>query len=140
MKEQLAALGIEVVKALSPILVALLGLIGVKINQMLQAKIKNVTLEGILARLNDTVWNSVKEVEQTFVSNLPDNANADDFAKAKQMALDTIKSHMGPKGLAELQNILGLNDPAAVDKYIVTILESRVHDLQTTKATNGGAK
>ena len=135
MKEQLAALGIEVVKALSPVLVALLGLIGVKINQMLQAKIKNVTLEGILSRLNDTALNAVKEVEQTFVSRLQ-NATPEDWAKAKQMALDTIKAHMGPKGLAELQGILGLTDPAAIDKYIVTILESRVHDINTA----GGAK
>lgn len=142
MKEQIAAIGVTLLQALSPAILALIGLIGVKLTALLQAKIKNATLQGILSRLTDTTINAVKEVEQTYVSNLPANATADDFAKAKQMALDTIKAHMGPKGLAELQNILGLSDPAAVDKYIVTILESRVHDLNasTTTTPAGGAK
>lgn len=135
MKEQLASLGVSVLQALSPALLALLGWIGVKIAALIQAKVKNVTMQGILTRLDDTVLASVKEVEQTFVSNLKDG-KPDDFAKAKQMALDSIKSHMGTKGMGELKTVLGLDDPAALEKFIVTMLESKVHDVSQA----GGAK
>lgn len=130
MKEQLAALGLT---ALQTILLPLFALVatwaGVQLQAWLREKVKNLRLEGMLLRLEAIVEAAVKEVAQTFVSTLTEVTPAA-LEEARQRALESIRSHLGPRGLEELKTILGLGDTDAAEKLIVTVLEAKVHDLK----------
>jgi len=139
MKEQLASLGIEALKALSPVFLALLGWVALRVQQLIAAKVKNEKVAGILGRLNEVAFDAVKEVQQTFVSKL-EKPTTEDFVKAKDQALAAIKSHMGAKGLVEAKKVLGIENEGDLEKMLLGLLESRVHDLKMSKAAVGGAK
>lgn len=139
MKEQLAALGIEAFKALSPVILALIGWIGVRLNQYIVAKVKNEKMQGMLSRLNEVAVDAVKEVEQTFMGAL-EKPTKEDMVKAKDMALASIKTHMGQRGLNEMKKVMGIEKPEDLEKMLLSLLESRVHDLKMSKASVGGAK
>ena len=138
MKEQMAALGIEALKALSPVILALIGWIGVRLNQYIAAKVKNEKMQGMLTRLNEVTLDAVKEVQQTFMGAL-EKPTKEDMLKARDMALASIKSHMGAKGLTEAKKVLGVDKPEDLEKMLLSLLESRVLDLKMAKAA-GGAK
>lgn len=141
MKEQLAQFGLDALKALSPVILALLGFIGMRLNQWIAAKVKNEQVQGILTRLSDVSINAVKEVEQTFISTL-EHPTAEDAKKARDAALSTIKSHMGARGLDEMKKVLGIEKDGDLEKLLITFLESHVHDLKLTKKAveAGGAQ
>lgn len=138
MKEQLASLGVEALKALSPVILGLIGIIGMRLNQWIAAKVKNEKMQGMLSRLNDVAIDAVKEVEQTFVSAL-ENPTKEDFVKARDQALATIKTHMGQRGLSEMKKVLGIENEGDLEKILLNLLESRVHDLKMSKKAVGGA-
>jgi len=95
----------------SPLLVILGGLIVVKIKALLDAKVTNTTLNGVLTRLASTVETAVGSVYQQFVEPIKAGGSLtdDQKAQAKAMALAEIKSHLGTKGLQELEYVLGWN-------------------------------
>ncbi len=130
MKEQLAALGLT---ALQTILLPLLAIVatwaGLQLQAWLKEKVKNLRLEGMLLRLEAIVEAAVKEVAQVFVSNLTEVTPAA-LEEARERALESIRSHLGPRGLEELKTILGLGDTDAAEKLIVSVLEAKVHDLK----------
>jgi len=139
MKEQMAALGIEALKALSPVILALIGWIGVRLNQYIAAKVKNEKMQGMLSRLNDVAVDAVKEVEQTFMGAL-EKPTKEDMTKAKDMALASIKTHMGQRGLNEMKKVMGIANEGDLEKMLLSLLESRVLDLKMAKKSIGGAK
>jgi hypothetical protein len=49
-----------------------------------------------------------------------------------QAAIDSVKSHLGMKGIAELAKILGL-EGGAVEKLLSTRVEAAVHDLKVAR-------
>jgi len=130
MKEQLAALGLT---AFQTILLPLFALVatwaGIRLQAWLKEKIKNERIEGVFLRLEAIVEAAVKEVAQTFVSTLTEVTPAS-LEEARARALDSIRSHLGPRGLEELKAVLGLGDTDAAEKLIVTVLEAKVHDLK----------
>ncbi len=130
MKEQLAALGIT---ALQTILLPLFALVatwaGLRLQAFLKQKVKNLRVEGMLLRLEAIVEMAIKEVAQTFVSTLTVVTPAN-LEEARARALDSIRSHLGPRGLEELKVVLGLGDTGAAEKLVVTMLEAKVHDLK----------
>ena len=127
MKEQLGSLGIMALKVLAPIFLALLGLLAAKLHDYIVAKVKNEKLQGLLSRLEQAALTAVTEVEQAVVSKLDPNIPLGENAKvAKDAALASLKTHMGPTGLNELKAILGVDDKA-VDQILSSHIESKVH-------------
>jgi hypothetical protein len=134
-------IGWKVFEILSPVLLAGLSWLSVKAAQLISAKVRNEYLRGVLVRLDDAVLAAVREVQQVTVDSLKaasadGQLTADERAKVKQAAIDSIKSHLGTKGIGEVAKVLGLED-GAVDKLLSTRVEAAVHDLKTTRAASG---
>lgn len=118
-------------QALSPALLALIGWLSLKLAALIKAKTDNAYVQGVLLRLNDAVWVAVREVEQTLVATLKAteaNGKLTETARmnAKSAAIATIKEHLGPKGLAELAEVLGLTGQA-VDAFLGKRVEAAVN-------------
>jgi hypothetical protein len=125
----------------SPVLIATLTWLATKLAQLIQARVKNEYLRGVLLRLDDTVLTVVREIHQVSVEALkaaaPDGKLTPEVkAMVKRSALDAIKKHIGPKGLGQLARVLGI-DGEAVDKLIGTRVEAAVHDLKHARTLNG---
>jgi hypothetical protein len=133
--------GLKAFEALSPLLLAALTWAVAKLAQYIQAKVQSEYLRGALVRLDDAVLASVREVQQVTVDTIK-SASADgkltpdERAKVKQAAIDTIKSHLGMKGIGELAKVLGLEN-GAIDRLLSTRVEAAVHDLKQARAANG---
>jgi hypothetical protein len=135
-----AELGLKILEVLSPLLLAALTWLAAKAAQLINAKVKNEYLRGVLVRLDDAVLGAVREVHQVTVEELKaasadGKLTPDERARVKQVAIDAVKSHLGTKGLGELAKILGLGD-GAVDKLLATRVEAAVHDLKRARANH----
>jgi hypothetical protein len=132
--QTLSSIGVELLKALSPVLLALISWGALKVSALIQAKVKSQQLESILLRINSAAEHAVKEVEQTFVSGLDENAPADSMKKAKDLAVESVKKMLGPAGLKDFASLLGVSvDDASVAAALASIIESKVHDLKLSK-------
>jgi len=134
-------LGLKVFEALSPLLLAALTWAAAKLALYIHAKVKSEYLRGVLVRLDDAVLGAVREVQQVTVDTIKaastdGKLTPDERAKAKQAAIDTVKSHLGMKGIGELAKVLGLED-GAIEKLLSTRVEAAVHDLKQARAANG---
>jgi hypothetical protein len=109
----------------------------------LKSKTTNERAAGILERLGTLAMAVVQETEQTIVAGLGDKATPDELRKARDAALASLKSHLGDKGLKELETVFGLQDQDAVIKMLITFIEQAVHTLgiqQQTMATEAASK
>ncbi|HEX7018742.1 MAG TPA: hypothetical protein VF159_01935 [Gemmatimonadaceae bacterium] len=91
-------------------------------------KVTNQRAAGILERLAQLAFTVVQEVQQTVVSSL-DKAAPDrtkQLEAARDQAIATLKSHLGAKGLSEIQDALKLADDTAVEQLIKSFIESAV--------------
>jgi hypothetical protein len=126
MSQRLAAFVVQTMQILSPLLLLGLALIGKKLHDLIAAKVKNEKLNGILNRLDDAAVTAVAEIEQTVVSKLdPTKPLGETAAIAKQAALDSLKTHLGAQGIAELKTVMGLDD-AGVEKVLSARVEAEV--------------
>jgi len=130
MKEQLMEFAVASLKIVLPILVALLGLVAKRVSDLIAAKVTNEKIRGILSRLDQITYTAVNEVEQAYVSNLPDNATVAEMAKAKSAAIESARAHLGPRGLAEIKAVLGLDENGDMDKLLGSYVESRVREMK----------
>ncbi len=134
--------GVQMYQVLAPVLMAALTLVAARLAQLISARVKNEYLRGVLLRLDDAVMTVVREVNQVTVQSIkassPDgrlDPGVGDTIKAT--ALQTVKAHLGAKGLVELGRVLGL-DGKAVDRLIGTRIEATVHDLKArSRVVNG---
>lgn len=134
---ELSSFGVQALQALSPLLLALISWGALKLANLIQAKVKNEKIQGMLLRLDYAAEASVKEIQQTFISNLDPSKPKESMMQAKEMALQSLKNFMGPKGLAELAVILGLKQTSAeFENVLATKIESKVLDLKAA----GGLK
>lgn len=134
-------IGWKVFEVLSPVLLAGLSWLSVKAAQLITAKVKNEYLRGVLVRLDDAVFAGVREVQQVTVDSLKaasadGQLTPDERAKVKQAAIDSVKAHLGMKGIGEAAKVLGLED-GAIDKLLSTRVEAAVHDLRASRSTTG---
>jgi len=97
----------------------------------LKSKTTNDRAAGILFRLSQLAMAVVQETEQTVVSKLGDKANEAALLAARDAALASLKSHLGDKGLKELEVVFGLQDQDAAIKMLITFIEQAVHTLKT---------
>jgi hypothetical protein len=130
------------IHALSPLLLAALSWLSLRIAALISAKVKNERLQGILsrlddARLDDAVFVAVREVEQVFVSMLKTasedgSLTVEERRQAKDAALQAARQYLGPRGLAELGKVLGMREDD-VDRVIGTRVESAVYGLRAQR-------
>lgn len=131
MQDQIETVGMLVVKG---VVLPLVGLFVTWASMMLpawiKAKVKNESVAGVLERLTMLAFTVVTEIQQTVVSGLGQKATAEELKAARDRAIATIKSHLGPQGVKELMGVLGLKSEDAVEKLIITYIESAVHSLK----------
>jgi len=140
---QWAELGLNILEALSPAILALLAWLGLKLSHWLRAKISNELVGGMLARLNDSVFTAVKAIEQTVVREIkaakePNSPGGpkittEEADRVKKAAIDALKSYWGVKGLAELGEVLGLTGDG-LNNLLESKVEAAVHDLKVAEA------
>lgn len=127
----------KAIEVLSPLLLALLGWLSVKLAQLINARVEQEYLRGVLVRLTDAVFTVVKELDQTLVTAMKD-ANRDgkltdsEKAEIKLRAVATVKAYLGMKGIEAIAKVLGLSS-AGVDNFISAKVEAAVHDLRSVE-------
>lgn len=112
-------LALDILTALSPVIVALLGWLAVKVTALINAKIKNEYLRGVLTRLSGEVFDTVRAVEQIASSRTLTGPEK----KAQVLAL--LKEHYGVHGLKDLARVLGVTVDG-LDGYLSTKVEAAV--------------
>jgi hypothetical protein len=138
--------GLRVFELLSPLLLAALTWTAARGAQLITAMVKNEYLRGVLVRVDTAILAVVREIQQVTVDTIK-AARADgkltpeERAGIQKAALDAVKSYLGPKGLAEITRIFGL-DTLGVERFLTTRVEAAVHDLKLARAsvpTSGAA-
>lgn len=131
-------IGWKVFQALSPLLLAALTWAAAKAAQLINAKVRGEYLRGVLLRLDDAVLAAVREVHQVTVEEFK-AASADgrltpeERARVKAKAIETVRTHLGTRGVAELAKVLGLDD-GGLEKVLSTRIEAAVYDLKRARA------
>lgn len=134
MQDQIETIGMLMIKGvLVPVMIAFLTWASAHVPAWIAAKVNNTRVAGVLERLSQLAFQVVQEVQQTVVSKLGDKATEAELLAARDQALATLKSHLGDKGLQEIETVLGLQDQDAVIKMLITFIESAVHSLKQTK-------
>lgn len=131
MQDQIETIGMLLVKGvLLPIIGLAITAASLWLPSWVKSKVKNESIAGVLERLTMLAFTVVTEIQQTVVSSLGPKANAEALKAARDQAIATVKGHLGPKGVKELMNVLGIKTNDAFDKLIVTFIESAVHNLK----------
>jgi hypothetical protein len=135
-------IAVGIFKVLSPVVLAAFTWVGAKLAQWINARVKNEYLRAVLVRLDDTVVSVVREVHQVTVDALKAATVDGKLPPAardtvKLAAINSIKSHLGSKGIGELARVLGL-DGQGVDRLIGTKIESAVHEIKTQQRLMNG--
>lgn len=125
------AIMIYVVLALSALITFALGWLAIRYASWIKEKIKSVRIEGILLRLGDAAFKVVRELQQTVVDKLKadEKWDGDEAKKVKKAAIAKLKEYIGPKGVQEAFDVLGIDMPG-LEKIIGTFIEAEVHDLK----------
>lgn len=132
MQDQIEMFGMMLIKGvLGPAFVVFVTYAAAHLGAWIRSKMHNEVVVGVLDRLAQLAINVVREVQQTVVSSLPDKADKAALLAARDQALETLKSHLGEKGLRELMTVLGLKDDDAVVKLLISYIESSVLSLKT---------
>lgn len=99
------------------------------------AKTSNEYIKGALVRLQDAVSTAVHEVENTVKKEFA-LANADgkltkkEAEHIKAVAIAAAKTYLGPKGIAQIIKVIGV-DEALVDKFIGGKIEQSLVAMKT---------
>lgn len=130
-------------QVLSPVLVAGLTWLAARLAALIRVRVANEYLRGVLLRLGDATLTATKELQQTVVDEIKaasadGKISADERRRIKAAAIANVKSHLGPKGVAEFGRILGLAD-SALDALIAAKVEAAVHDLRIAASGVKGA-
>jgi hypothetical protein len=139
----IGSFGLEVVKVLSPVLLAVLTAAVAKFAQLIRARVQNEYLQGLLIRLDDAVVTAVKDLQQRTVDRIKaasadGKISDDEKQQIRAAALAAVKSHLGANGRAEVAKILGLQGEG-MDGLVSSKIEAAVHDLHCAAASPGGA-
>lgn len=109
-KELLEPITYAALSALSGVLTILIGMVSMHLRHWLASKAHFASFECATTKLEKLSTTAVADIEQTLVRTLkaegrwtPETALA-----ARDAALAVMMQHLGPKGLAELQECLGL--------------------------------
>jgi hypothetical protein len=108
------------------ILSALTGILA-KAFQFLAEKVKIQKISSIIGRIDDLAIRVVGDVHQTYVksikaSNADGKLTEEEKELAKKMALDKLKSYLGPKGLGELQWLITGDETPG--QFLASVIEN----------------
>lgn len=101
-----------------------------KLANYVQQKTNNEQLGDFIKRIDDTALRIVKSVYMSYVEAIKKSGSqltAEDQQKAKQLAVEKLKSYLGAPGIEELANIFGYTQ-AEADKYLDDHIEAAVYD------------
>ena len=140
---QITELGWTVYQIVAPILGAAATWVAARIALWIRAKTRNELVAGILVRLNDSVIDAVRAVNQETSSILgrardptsPGGAKLtqSEATKLRRCAIEHVKSYWGVRGLAELVRVLGIA-AEDVEKIIVGKLEATVGEEKRSRS------
>ena len=120
--------------ALGPLFLWLLKIFAQKLTDKLsdyvQQKTNSEQLGTFIKRIDDVSFKIVKSVYMTYIEAIKKNGGAltpEERVQAKKLAMDKLKSYLGPAGLEELSNIFAFSESER-DKYLDDHIEAAVYD------------
>ena len=112
---------IGTLSASAPLILWLIKFFGTKLTDMLadflKKKTNNDYIANVIRRIDDTALRIVKSVYQEYVAGLKKqkaSLNKDERETALDMALEKLKSYLGPKGLEEIGDVFGFDIKALI--------------------------
>lgn len=129
MNEQLVKTLGDVAVVLSPLLIALLGLLAKKLADFIASKTRSEALRAVLVKLDTAVFSVVGELEQTVVEKLKKHSEDGKLTKEeiediKAAVLAKLKSYIS---FDEIGKLLGASD---VEAFVASRVESAVHAMR----------
>jgi hypothetical protein len=135
MQDTIETVGMLVIKGVVvPLLGIFLAWASAHLPAWLKSKTTNERAAGVLYRLGQLAMAVVQETEQTVIAKLGDKADETALLAARDAALMSLKSHLGDKGLKEMETVFGLENQDAVIKMLITFIEQAVHTLKLSQA------
>lgn len=122
----MSKLTIVLINAFIPVITGLIAWGGKLIRDLIKSKIENETIESVLTRVNEVVFSTVEELEQTLKKEWK-KAAADgkitdkEKQELKDIAISKIKKRLGDKTLGLLKEHFG-----CVEDFILMKVESAV--------------
>lgn len=113
---------------------ALISLVLFFVMRVINHSVKNEKVKGALFRLSEAVVEVVKRLSQQIAedykrANKDGVLTDDEKAYIKARAMTLVKEYIGPKGVAELLKILGL-DSKGFESVVSTKIESAIYLLK----------
>lgn len=104
---------------------------------LLKAKSHDARFHCAMDKVETVTVDAVMNAEQTVVGDLRKGGKVDSETgkKALAAALETARSNLGPRGIAELRDCLGL-DPPAIDRLLSTRIEREVLRRKDARASS----
>lgn len=123
-------LGLQAALWASPVIAGLLAWLARAAAILITGRIEAGWAQDLLMRLNTQAYLIVTELQQTTIEALRKTnedgvITAEEAAEIRQVALDRLKSYIGPRGLAEILKVLGLGGQG-LDGFLGTLIESAV--------------
>jgi hypothetical protein len=132
MSDQVVKVIGDVLLAMSPLLIAAVSWLAVKLGNLIKSKTDNALLSSGLLRLNHAVFLIVKELMQTVAEDLK-KANADgkltdtEKKQIKDAALAKLKSYIG---FGEIARLFSLESEAKAAEFAGSLIENAVRDVK----------
>jgi len=124
---------------LSPVLLAGIAWLAIEAAQLSAAKTRTEHVSRVLRLVDDAVLVAAREAQQVVVDQLKatsreGNLTPEQRAQAKQTAMDSARSQLGPRGLADIASTFGL-DADGVERMLAARIEAAVHRLKQAART-----
>lgn len=140
MQDTIETIGMLIIKGVViPLMGIFLAWATAHLPAWLKSKTTNERAAGILDRLGQLAMAVVQETEQTVVAKLGDKADEASLLAARDAALMSLKSHLGDKGLKEMETVFGLENQDAAIKMLITFIEQAVHTLSMQQTAMANA-
>lgn len=114
-----------------PVLTALSTWAVAEVIHLVRTKVKNEQVSAAFERAIHVTETVTDEVGQAFVAKLKERSSdgrlsKEDATQALFDAYTKAKSHLGPRGIADLKRILGTGTDQDVQAYLIGLIEARV--------------
>ena len=131
--------------ACGPIFLLLLKFFGTKLMDMLgnwlEVKTKSESFGHFIKRIDDAAYKIVKTVYNTYIQAIQKKEGRKltdaEKANAKKLAMDKLKSYLGPTGLKELLETWEMSDQEG-DAYLEDQIEAAIYDAKHGKLSGIG--
>ncbi len=127
---------LAVISLFGTVLAGLIGWVGTSLKKWLDGKANAAAFKCAVTKIETVTGRAVAEVEQTLVRQLKADGqwDADTARKARDIAVDIAKRHLGKRGLIELAGCFG-HAAESTEGMLRTYVENRVD--RTGSTTKG---